>query len=400
MTSTKSDAIEYAAPNATQWPAILSIVFAGIAAALQVGKATIALPELQREFGRSLESLSWVISAFPFVGVFSGILVGILVRRWGDRRLLCLGLMIISAASFVGASLHNFNGLIATRFIEGLGFVIVVVAAPAILNRVVQPQKRNLVFGIWSTFMPAGIALSMFFGPLLGGWQQSWLASAALTLLAALLLPLTTRREATGSAATLHIGLRQALSRLLRARQPGLLALIFTSYNLLFFAVMAFLPLFLMQHLGLSLAGTGSISAAIIAVNMIGNLSAGLLLSRGISTKALLTGTFIAMGLTGSGIFFSVTPMNMLIPLCFLFSAISGMLPSTLLAATPMSSPDPTLIPLCLGLVMQGNYLGQVIAPIAISSIVANAGWSAPAAMVLAAAALGIALTLLLSTRY
>ncbi|WP_233527862.1 MFS transporter [Serratia sp. PAMC26656] len=165
MISTKSDAIEYAAPNATQWPAILNIVFAGIAAALQVGKATIALPELQREFGRSLESLSWIISAFPFVGVFSGILVGILVRRWGDRRLLCLGLVIISAASFVGAGLHNFNGLIATRFIEGLGFVIVVVAAPAILNRVVQPQKRNLVFGIWSTFMPAGIALSMFFRP-------------------------------------------------------------------------------------------------------------------------------------------------------------------------------------------------------------------------------------------
>lgn len=391
MTSTKSDAIEYAVPNATQWPAILNIVFAGIAAALQVGKATIALPELQREFGRSLESLSWVISAFPFVGVFSGILVGILVRRWGDRRLLCLGLMIISAASFVGAGLHNFSGLIATRFIEGLGFVIVVVAAPAILNRVVQPQKRNLVFGIWSTFMPAGIALSMFFGPLLGGWQQSWLVSAA--------LPLTTRRGTAGSAAASRIDLRQALSRLLRARQPGLLALIFTSYNLLFFAVMAFLPLFLMQHLGLSLAGTGSISAAIIAVNMIGNLSAGLLLSRGISAKTLLTGTFIAMGLTGSGIFFSVTPMNMLIPLCFLFSAISGMLPSTLLAATPMSSPEPALIPLCLGLVMQGNYLGQVVAPIAISSIVANAGWSASAAMVLAAAALGVALALRLSSR-
>jgi len=50
-------------------------------------------------------------------------------------------------------------------------------------------------------------------------------------------------------------------------------------------------------------------------------------------------------------------------------------------------------------LVMQGNYLGQVIAPIAISGIVANAGWSAPAAMVLAAAALGVALASRLSTR-
>lgn len=68
-------------------------------AALHVGKATIALPALQAEFGRSLETLSWVISAFPFVGVFGGIAAGLLVRRWGDRRLLALGLLIVSAAA-------------------------------------------------------------------------------------------------------------------------------------------------------------------------------------------------------------------------------------------------------------------------------------------------------------
>lgn len=47
----------------THWPAIANVVLAGIAVALHVGKATIALPELQREFGRSLESLSWIIGA-------------------------------------------------------------------------------------------------------------------------------------------------------------------------------------------------------------------------------------------------------------------------------------------------------------------------------------------------
>jgi small-conductance mechanosensitive channel len=45
-----------------------------------------------------------------------------------------------------------------------------------------------------------------------------------------------------------------------------------------------------------------------------------------------------------------------------------------------------------LGLVMQGNYLGQVIGPLALSAIVAYAGWSAPAALVLAAAVAGAAL--------
>ncbi|MGP0821735.1 CynX/NimT family MFS transporter [Serratia sp. CY81489] len=390
MTTIKPDAIDRVSPTATPWLAVINVLFAGIAAALHVGKATIALPALQTEFGRSLEALSWVISAFPFVGVFGGIAAGLLVRRWGDRRLLALGLLIISAASFTGATLHDFSGLIVSRFVEGLGFVIVVVASPAVLNRIVAPAQRSLVFGIWSTFMPAGIAISLFFGPHLAGWQQNWQAGAALTLL----LPLTTPRRAADAHAP-PLPLRQALGAMLRARQPLLLALMFTAYNLQFFSVMTFLPIFLMQRIGLTLAAAGGISAAAVAANIIGNLAAGVLLSRGLRARTLLAATSLVIGIFGIGIFLPVTPNGLLIPLCFLFCAIAGMLPATLLAATPAATPEPTLLPLSLGLVMQGNYLGQVIGPVALSAIVAAAGWAAPAWLVLAAAVSGAGLALI-----
>ncbi|HGM7293523.1 TPA: MFS transporter, partial [Serratia marcescens] len=65
MTAIKPNAIDRVSPAATPWLAVINVLFAGIAAALHVGKATIALPALQAEFGRSLETLSWVISAFP-----------------------------------------------------------------------------------------------------------------------------------------------------------------------------------------------------------------------------------------------------------------------------------------------------------------------------------------------
>lgn len=399
MTATKLDAVGSAPAPATQWPAIVNVLFAGIAVALHVGKATIALPELQREFGRSLESLSWIISAFPFIGVFGGIAAGQLVRRWGDRRLLGLGLMIVSVASFAGATQHDFTGLIVTRVIEGIGFVIVVVAAPTVLTRVVAPQQRNLVFSIWSTFMPAGIAISLFFGPHFADWQQSWVAGGILTLLAALLLPLTTPRIVTTAAAATTVKLRQALASILRARQPLLLALIFTTYNLQFFAVMAFLPIFLMQRIGLTLAAAGGVSAAVIAVNILGNLFAGVLLSRGLRARTLLAIASMLMGLAGASVFLSITPNAMLVPLCLLFSGIGGMLPATILAATPAAAPEPTLIPLSLGLVMQGIYLGQVVGPIVLSSLVAYAGWSAPAGMVLTAAVLGSILALALASK-
>ena len=76
MTAIKPDAIDRVLPAATPWLAVVNVLFAGIAAALHVGKATIALPALQAEFGRSLEALSWVISAFPFVGCSAASLPG------------------------------------------------------------------------------------------------------------------------------------------------------------------------------------------------------------------------------------------------------------------------------------------------------------------------------------
>lgn len=396
MTAIKPDAIDRVLPAATPWLAVINVLFAGIAAALHVGKATIALPALQAEFGRSLETLSWVISAFPFVGVFGGIAAGLLVRRWGDRRLLAAGLLIVSAASFTGATLHDFNGLIVSRFVEGLGFVIVVVASPAVLNRIVapaQPGVRHL------EHLHAGRHRHFIvFRPHLAGWQQSWQAGAALTLLAALLLPLTTPRRA----AKTHVPplqLRHALGAMLRARQPLLLALMFTTYNLQFFSVMTFLPIFLMQRIGLSLAAAGGISAAAVAANIIGNLAAGFLLSRGLRAGSLLAATSLVIGIFGIGIFLPMTPNGLLIPLCFLFCAIAGMLPATILAATPAATPEPTLLPLSLGLVMQGNYLGQVIGPVALSAIVAAAGWVAPAWLVLAAALLGALLALAFLSR-
>jgi MFS family permease len=396
MTANKPGATDSAPSPTTQWLAIANVVFAGIAVALHVGKANIALPELQREFGRSLESLSWIISAFPFIGVFGGIAAGQLVRRWGDRRLLSLGLVIVSLASFAGATQHDFTGLIVTRVIEGIGFVIVVVAAPTVLTRVVAPQQRNLVFSIWSTFMPAGMAISLFFGPYFAGWQQSWIAGGILTLLAALLLPFTTQRSVLTSATATTLKLSQALLSIIRARQPLLLALIFTTYNLQFFAVMAFLPIFLMQRIGLTLAAAGAVSAAVIAVNILGNLFAGVLLSRGFRARTLLAIASTLMGLAGASVFLPATSNSMLVPLCLLFSGIGGMLPATILAATPAAAPEPTLIPLSLGLVMQGIYLGQVIGPIVLSTLVAYAGWTAPSLLVLAAAVLGSTLALAL----
>ncbi|AWG28205.1 CynX/NimT family MFS transporter [Burkholderia cenocepacia] len=372
--------------------AVANVVLASIVSALHVGKATIGLPSLQHEFGGSLASLSGIMSVFPFVGVFGGIAAGLLVRRWGDRRLLVTGLVILGLSSVAGAWAGSFALLLATRFAEGLGFVIVVVAAPAVLNRVTPPERRNFAFGLWSTFMPAGMALSMLVGPLLGGWRNGWLAAAALTLVAAAAVPVTTSADAPSRQATTRIG--PALRAVLASRSTTLLALGFATYNVQFFAVMTFLPVFLMQRLSVAVGAAGLISAAIVAACVIGNLTAGWLLSRGARPGIVMAATSVAIGAAGAGLFSAATPAPLAVALGFAFSAMAGMLPATILACAPGSAPSPSLAPLSIGWVVQGNYLGQVIGPLTIGAIVGAFGWSGGIGLMLAAAAVGAAIGL------
>lgn len=98
------------------------------------------------------------------------------------------------------------------------------------------------------------------------------------------------------------------LGTLLKVPAITLLALGFTTYNLQFFALMTFLPVFLMQRLGVALETAGLIGAAIVAANALGNVAAGFILSRGIRPGALLASTAILMGLTGAAFFHAATP--------------------------------------------------------------------------------------------
>ena len=152
---------------------------------------------------------------------------------------------------------------------------------------------------------------------------------------------------------------------------------------------MTFLPVFLMQRLGVALETAGLIGAAIVAANALGNVAAGFILSRGIRPGALLASTAILMGVTGAAFFHAATPGLLAIALGFVFSAVAGMLPTTVLATAPLASPTPSLTPLAIGWVMQGNYLGQVIGPLLIGLIVSRFDWSGAIGLMLVAGAAG-----------
>lgn len=380
---------------ATDWRAVAIVVAAGVVAALQVGKGIIALPALRIDFTLGLEAAGWVISVFAFLGVFLGIPAGMAVNRFGDRFTCLLGLAVLDLGSLMSALAVSFAFLLVGRTIEGIGFLLTTVAAPALLRRIVAAADRDFVFGLWSTYMPAGMALALICGAALSGWRGFWLGNVGLILLT-LLLAFLIPRETGRTSQPLAMLTRDAWTTL-TSSGPVLIALVFTLYSLLYFALASFLPILLGARMLVSPGLAGLLSALVIAVNILGNLAAGALLGRNLVARWLLFAiAIVVMGVAGTAIFLAPLPPLVIFLLCLVFSGVGGLLPATAMTTAPLLVAEPRLTPMSLGLIVQGSNLGQVVGPVTVGAAVDAAGWPAAAWPVAIAALLALLLTALL----
>ncbi|MFF7056069.1 CynX/NimT family MFS transporter [Achromobacter spanius] len=375
----------------TRWAGVLAVVGAGVVASLQVGKVIIAAPLLRQDMGLDLASVGTLTAVFSLLGVVGGIAAGGVIARFGARRMLLLGLLATALGTAMGALAPSYGLLLASRVIEGLGFLMITVAGPAALQRLVSASGRDFAFALWSCYMPTGMAIAMLASQAFDHWQAVWwCAGAAVIVSLASVAALLPAGQPAASASLSWRGMRQDTVDTLGASGPVLLALSFTLYSLMFFALFTFLPVLLMEQLGLTLAQAGLYSAIASAANIIGNLGAGVLLARGWRRSTLIACASATMGLVALLIFQSVLPAMPTFLLCVLFSAVGGLIPATLLGTAPLVAPRPALTAASVGLVMQGSNLGQVIGPVTVGGVIDRFGWGAASYVVLAAAVGGL----------
>lgn len=379
----------------TSWSAVVAAYCGGLAAATFAGKLAPALPGLQAEFGLSLVAAGWLSSMFNLVGVTGGALLGLVADRIGALRFVILALVSLIAGGAIGALTESTLLLFASRAVEGFGFIAISVAAPGLIASAASAKQRGVAVGIWSSYMPAGagaiIALCAVLLPL-WGWRGVWWLTA---LIAAATLAFLWSRS--GDYAEVGTAAKRSLATLfasMRQPVPWLLGASFGVYNIQFYAVMVWLPTYLLQTRGIDAGPAAVLTALFVFVNFFGNLIGAWLIQRGIGRGRIIGGSFLVTGILFAAIFAPAVPDALRYAFVLAYSVACGPIAAAVLTGGTRYARSPAEAGSLQGLIVQltnvGIFLGPLILAMAVT--LANGDWAAARWVLLAAAVVGAAI--------
>jgi MFS family permease len=170
------------------WPALggLSAVF--LFEMLDNSILNVALPTIGRDLHASTIALQWVTGAYAVV--FGGLMLvfGAVADRFGRRRVMLSGLVLLGAASLATAFVTTAGELIAVRVVTGVAAAMTTPGSMALAFRLFEDDGLRLrAINVISTVGLVGLAI----GPTAGGlvlavapWQVLLLVNVPIAVLA------------------------------------------------------------------------------------------------------------------------------------------------------------------------------------------------------------------------
>ena len=379
----------------TQTLAVIAALAAGVIGGCAFAKMSPALPLLKHEFGLTLVQAGWLASVFNALAMLSAIFFGVFSDRVGALRFCLAGLACVAAGGTLGALSPDTIVLIVSRLIEGLGFIAIIVSAPGLIVAAIAPERRGLVFGFWSSYMPLGSALVLATSPLAiaaAGWRGIW-AAVALAAAACALLLFSQRRHY----AEVSRGTRRSLASIrasLAQPVPWWLGLAFALYTVQNVGVFLWLPTYLIETRGISPTNAALLGALSIFVNCFGNVLGGWLVQRKVPRGRIIGAAFIVAGVLFVGMFSAVLPDGARYALVLIYNAACGVIPAAALSGGARYARSPAEVGSIQGLIVQLTNVGIFFGPPLIATVVTYAhSWDAALWVMLAAAAAGLAVS-------
>lgn len=153
---------------------IFAIWAAGLGAAGQFGKMSVAYPALELVYSgqsaagypaQSAVAIGLILSVVGMVGLVFGTTAGLIVARIGARRALVAALALGAGISLVQAAFPPYPVMLLTRVLEGASHLAIVVVGPTAIAGLASARLQGAAMTLWSSFFGVAYAVLFWLGP-------------------------------------------------------------------------------------------------------------------------------------------------------------------------------------------------------------------------------------------
>jgi predicted MFS family arabinose efflux permease len=340
----------------SRWSALAVLTFARTAMGLQFQSVGALSPLLTERLGIGNAELGLLVGLFSLPGIVLAMPGGLLGTRFGERRLVLMGLALMAVGSSVIGVSERFAIAVGGRFLTAVGAVLMNVMMTKMLADWFVGREIIWAMTVFINAWPVGIGIALFSLPAVasawgapaafhtaaGAAVVSWAAVALLYRAAP-----ASASGAGGTAATLSAS---------EIRLVSLAALPWMLYNAAYAVMLGFLPALLVRG-GLSVEHAGLLLGASTAL-MIMSVQAGGALAQWIAKPHVI----VVLGVIGFTAALAVLPYTAVVPAVIAMGVIGG-LPAGVFVSAPASVLRPETRGAGMGLFYTWYYAGMSALP-------------------------------------
>jgi MFS family permease len=339
---------------------------------------------------------SILMSVFTFVGIIFCVPTALMINKLGSKTMCIAACFLVGIGSIIGSFSDSGSMLIFSRAVEGLGYILISVAAPVTIATSVAPSEIGVGMGIWAMWMPAGQIVSFNLTQALIGsmsWNKIWMIYAIITIAFSFIFAVAIKKPQGISAPGAAVEEKEtgAVGKILGNKNFLCAVLSFMVFNYLLIQLTTFLPSFaaekgIMEPTEAAFAGTVVMICALISSPLLGRIGDRF------GRKIIYVVALFAAGL-GTAIAFSGTRFGVYSG-SIIYGLVGMAAPGAVLAAIP------GMVGLKLNSLATGfNYIGinggQFLATAIFPSLLRAVGGNYTTAIMMSAVPLAIAAVIL-----
>jgi predicted MFS family arabinose efflux permease len=190
----------------------LAIVFAMMTLQMSSLGFSPLLPEIQRDFGINYSQVGLFSGVYGLAAILFSIPGGMLAKRFGEKNVLSLGLLVAAFGLALLSRSPNFALGLSSRAIWIMGYRVAFVCVMTATALVVPSERRSVAMGILGAMSSLASVIGAPFGAAIGaafGWRNGILAFAGMALLGAIVFWSFYRSPGTAAIPTAAHGLAQ-----------------------------------------------------------------------------------------------------------------------------------------------------------------------------------------------